>query len=119
MNPQFQLLIKGKLERLLKVRFIKPVEITDWIFPVILVKNKKNRKLRLWMDYGKLNACTQKYHFSLSFITLLLEEVGGHARYTFMDDYTGYNQNSIALQDIFKTAFTTPSCVGYHAVWAM
>ena len=38
---------------------------------------------------------------------LFLEEVGRHARHTFIDDYAGYNQISIALQDIHKTAFTT------------
>ena len=38
----------------------------------------------------------------------LLEEVGGHARYTFIDGYAGYNQILIALQNIHKTAFATP-----------
>ena len=107
MNPQLQLLVRAELERLLKARFIKPVEITDWVSPMILVK-KKNRKLRVCVDYWKLNACTQKDYFSLPFITLLLEDVGGHARYTFMDGYAGCNQISIVLQDIHKTVFTTP-----------
>ena len=105
MNPQLQLLVKAELERLLKARFIKPVEITYWVSPMVLVK-KKNGKLRVCVDYRKLNACTQKDHFPLPFITLLLEEVGGHVRYTFMDGYAGYNQIFIALQDIHKTAFT-------------
>ena len=83
------------------------VEIMDWVSPMVLVK-KKNGKLRVCVNYRKLNACIQKDHFPLSFITLLLEEVGGHARYTFIDSYVGYNQIFIALQDIHKTAFTTP-----------
>ena len=41
--------------------------------------------------YRKLNVFTQNDYFPLSFITLLLEEVGGHACYTFMNDKTGYN----------------------------
>ena len=106
MNPQLQLLVRAELERLLKAGFIKPVEITDWVFPMVLVK-KKNGKLRMYENYWKLNACTQNDHFSLPFITLLLEEVGSHARYTFMNRYAGYNQIFIALQDIQKTAFTT------------
>ena len=106
MNPQLQLLVKAELERLLKAGFIKPVEITDWVSPMVLVK-KKFGKLRVCVDYRKLNACTQNDHFSLPFITLLLEEVGGHARHTFMDGYAGYNQILIALQDIHKTVFTT------------
>ena len=60
------------------------------------------------MDYRKLNACTKKDHFPLPFITLLLEEVGGHARYTFMDGFTGDNQIAIVLCEVHKTTFTTP-----------
>ena len=33
MNPQLQLLVRAELERLLKVGFIKHVEITDWVSP--------------------------------------------------------------------------------------
>ena len=92
---------------MLKAGFIKPVAITDWVSPMVLVK-KKNGKLRVCVNYRKLNACTQNDHFPLPFIRLLLEEVGDHVRYTFMEEYAGYNQYSIALQDIHKTVFTTP-----------
>ena len=34
--------------------------------------------------------------------------MGGHACYTFMDGYAGYNQIVIAVSDLHKTAFTTP-----------
>lgn len=74
---------------------------------MVLVK-KKNGKLRVCVDYRKLNFCTQKDHFPLPFITSILEEVGGHDLYTFMDGYSGYNQVSIAPEDRHKTAFTTP-----------
>lgn len=43
----------------------------------------------MFVDYIKLNACTQNNYFPLAFITLLLEDVGGHVRYTFMDGYAG------------------------------
>lgn len=92
---------------LLKVGFIKSVKITDLVSPMVLVQ-KKIGKLRVCVDYRKLNACTQNDYFPLPFITLLLEEVGGHAKYTFMDGYADYNKISIALEDIHKTAFTTP-----------
>ena len=57
MNPQLQLLVTAELERLLKTGFIKLVEITDWVSPMVLVK-KKNEKLKVCVDYRKLNACT-------------------------------------------------------------
>ena len=63
--------------------------------------------LRVCVDYMKLNFCTHKDHFSLSFITLLLKEIGSHERYTFMNGYAGYNQIAIALGDVHKTTFTT------------
>lgn len=107
MNPQLQLIVKEELEKLLQAGFIKPVEITDWVSPMVLVK-KKNGKLRVCVDYRKLNARTQKDHFPLPFITSILEEVAGHDLYTFMDGYSGYNQVSIAVEDRHKTAFTTP-----------
>ena len=62
MNPQLQLLVKVELERLLHAGFIKLVEITDWVSPMVLVK-KKNGNLRVYMDYRKLNSCTQNDHF--------------------------------------------------------
>ena len=46
--------------------------------------------------------------FPVTFHYFAAEEVGGHARYTFMDGYAGYNQIAIALCDVHKTAFTTP-----------
>ena len=107
MNPRLQLLVKAELEGLLEAGFIKPVEITDWMSPMVLVR-KKNGKLRVCVDYQKLNACTQKDHFPFFFISLLLEEMGEHTCYTFMDGYAGYNQISIAVSDLHKTAFTTP-----------
>ena len=107
MNPQLQLVVKAELEKLLQAGFIKPVEITDWVSPMVLVK-KKNGKLRVCIDYRKLNKNTQKDHFPLPFINSILDEVAGHEMYTFMDGYSGYNQVSIAPKDRHKTAFTTP-----------
>ena len=70
-NPQLQLLVRAEFEMLLKAEFIKPVEITNWVSPMVLVK-KNNGKLRVCVNYQKLNACTQNDHFPLPFITLLL-----------------------------------------------
>lgn len=105
--PRLQLIVNTELERLLQVGFIKPVEISDWVSPMILVKTK-NGKMRVCVDYFKLNDCTQNDYFPMSFITNLLEEVGCYARYISMDGYAGYNQILIALGDLHKTTFTTP-----------
>ena len=107
MNPRMQLIVKAELERLLQAGFIKPVEIIDWVSPMVLVK-KKNGKIRVCIDYRALNKRIQKDHFPLPFINIILDEVAGHELYTFMDGYSGYNQISIAPEDHHKTAFITP-----------
>ena len=75
MYPQLQLLVKAELERLLKAGFIKPVEITNWVSPIILVK-KNNGKLRVCVDYRKLDAYTRKNHIQLHFITFSTQICG-------------------------------------------
>jgi len=50
MNPSLQLIVKAEIEWLLQAKFIQPVEITDWVSPMVLVK-KKNGKLRVCVDY--------------------------------------------------------------------
>ena len=107
MNPRLQMIVKAELEKLLQAGFIRPVEITDWVSPMVLVK-KKNGQLRVCIDYRKLNKCTEKDHFPLPFVNTILEEVAGYELYTFMDGYSGYNQISIHPDDYHKTAFTTP-----------
>ena len=83
------------------------MEITNWVSTMVLVK-KKNRKIRICIDYRALNKQTQKDYFLLSFINIILDEVASHELYTFMNGYSGYNQISIALEDYHKIAFITP-----------
>ena len=107
MNPQMQLVVKTELIQLLQAGFIQVVEITDWVSPMVLVK-KKNRKIWVCIDFRALNKQTQKDHFSLPFISTILEEVAGYQVYTLMDGYFGYNKIWVVLQDQHKIVFTTP-----------
>ena len=107
MNPNLQLIVKAELEQLLEASFIKLVEISDWVSPMVLV-NKNNGKLRVCIDYRALNKCIHKDHFPLLFINTILDKVTSHKMYTFIDGYSDYNQISIAPQNHHKTMFTTP-----------
>ena len=64
-----------------------------------LVQTRLSMKIRVCIDYKKLNAATRKDHFSLRFIDQMLERLAGHECYCFLDDYSGYNQIPIALED--------------------
>jgi hypothetical protein len=107
MNPQLQLLVRAELKSLLKAGFIKPVEIIDWVYLMVMMR-KNSGKLRVCVDCKKLNANIYNNHFPLPFITLLLKEIGGHACYSFMNNFVEYNQISIAFENIHKTIFATP-----------
>lgn len=106
MNPNYAKKVKEEIDNILKAGFIAKVESSDWLFPIVVVP-KKNGKLRVCVDYRKLNAQTIKDPFPLPFTDMMLDEVVGHQMYSFMDGYSGYNQLAIALEDWQKTTFIT------------
>jgi hypothetical protein len=63
------------------------------------VKNKNNElvptriqsKLRVCIDYHKLNVAARKDHFPLPFIDQMVERLAGHEYYCFLNGYSGYN----------------------------
>ena len=57
MNSNYAWRVKEELDRLLKVGFIYPVDRATWLSPIVIVP-KKNMKLRVYVDYRKLNVAT-------------------------------------------------------------
>ena len=51
------------------------------------------------IDYRKLNEATRKDHFPLPFLVQILERVAAHPYLCFLDEYSGYYQIPIALED--------------------
>ena len=67
---------------------------------------KKNGKLRICIEFIKLNEQTIKDHFPLPFIDTLIDQiVGGAEMYNFADGYNDYNQINLAVEDREKIAF--------------
>ncbi|MCO5563630.1 hypothetical protein L7F22_017277 [Adiantum nelumboides] len=106
MDPSYVKKVKEEIDNLLKARLIIEVESNDWLFPIEVV-SKKNGKLRVCVDYRKLNVQTIKDPFPLSFSNMMLDEIARHEMYNFMDGYSGYNQLKIAPKDKEKTTFIT------------
>ncbi|MCO5566994.1 hypothetical protein L7F22_020677 [Adiantum nelumboides] len=100
MNPNYAKKVKEEIDNLLKAWFITQVESSDWLFSIVVVP-KKNGKLRVCVDYRKLNAQTIENPFPLPFTDMILDEIAGHEMYTFMDGYTGAHVviAAIALKD--------------------
>ena len=73
-----------------------------------LVQTRLSVKIRVCIDYRKLNAATHKDHFSLPFIDQMLERLAGREYYYFLDGYSGYNQIPIVSENQEKITFTCP-----------
>jgi hypothetical protein len=67
LNPNYAIIVKQNIDKLLVVGFIKPIEDTTWLSPIIVVP-KKNGKLRICVDFRKLNVATKKNPYPLPFI---------------------------------------------------
>jgi hypothetical protein len=76
---------------MLTTRFIQYIEEATWLSPIIVV-TQKNGKLRIYIDFKKLNATTKKDPYPLSFIDEVLNIVVRYKAYSFLDGYLGYHQ---------------------------
>ena len=72
-----------------------------------MVVPKKNGKIRVCVDYHKMNAATVTYAFPLPFTDGVLDAVAGHEVYSFLDGFSGYNPIRMHPKDQEKTAFVT------------
>ena len=79
---------------------------SPWASPLVLV-SKKNGKLRVCVDYKKLNSMTTKAAFPLHHIQDCLDSVAGSTLFTTLDLISCYHQVKIKEEDIPKTAFVT------------
>jgi hypothetical protein len=74
--------------------------------PVLFVK-KKSGKLRMCVDYRKLNTMTIKNRYPLPLTHELIEKLKGAKVFTKLDLKSGYNLVCIRQGDEWKTAFRT------------
>jgi hypothetical protein len=97
--------LKIQLQGLLDKGYIHP-SISPWGCSALFVE-KKDKELRLCVDYRPLNAVTIKNMYPLSCIDILFDQLAGSQVFSKIDLSTGYHQIKIRAEDIPKTAFTT------------
>jgi hypothetical protein len=66
---------------------------------------RKNGKLRICVDFRKLNKTTKKDLYPLPFFAEVLNTIVGHEAYSFLNGYSRYHYISIALEDRYRTTF--------------
>ena len=97
--------LKVQLQELLDKGFIRP-STSPWGAPVLFVK-KKDKTLRLCIDYRQLNRVTIKNRYPLPRIDDLFDQLREARVYSKIDLRTGYHQLRVRETDIPKTAFRT------------
>ncbi len=105
-NPNYVTIIKHDIDKLLVAGFIKPIEEATWLSPIVIMP-KKNGKLRICVDFRKLNVTIKKDPYPLHFTNEIINTITGHEVYTFMEGFSRYHQISIASEDQYKTTFVT------------
>ena len=97
--------LKKQLEILLKKDLIRP-STSPWGCPALFVE-KKDKTLRMVVDYRPLNAVTVKNKYPLPRIDILFDQLVGAKFFSKIDLRLGYHQIKIREEDIPKTAFYT------------
>jgi hypothetical protein len=107
--------ITQEVKKLLAAGFIKPIQHPRWLSNTVPVK-KKNGQIRCCVDFRNLNKACPKDEFPLPNMDLLIDSAAGHAMFSFMDEFSGYNQIRMSTKDAKKTAFRTPIGNFYYTV---
>jgi hypothetical protein len=82
------------------------MEENTWLLPIVVVP-KKNGKFRICVNFIKLNVATKKDSCPLPFIDEVSNIIVKHDAYSFFDEYFGYHQIFITLEDMYKATFVT------------
>jgi hypothetical protein len=83
-------MVKQNIDKLLAAGFVESIKEATWLSPIVIVP-KKNGKLRICIDFKKLNATTKKDPHPLPFTYEVLNIVAEYEAYS-LDD----------IQDIMK-----------------
>jgi hypothetical protein len=97
--------LKIQLQGLLEKGYIHP-STSPWGCSVLFVE-KKDKEMRLCVDYRPLNAVTIKNKYPLPRIDILFDQLAGAQVFSKIDLHSGFHQIKIHADDIPKTAFMT------------
>jgi hypothetical protein len=105
MSPVEMKELKVQLQGLLDKGYIRP-STSPWGYSTLFVE-KKDKELRLCVDYQPLNAVTIKNKYPLPCIGILFDQLARAQVFFKIDLFSSYHQIKIRAEDIPKTTFTT------------
>ena len=103
--------VNKQISEMLQQKVIRS-STSQWNAPLLVVPKKADasgkQKLRIVIDFRKLNDRTVGDSFPIPNITDILDQLGSAKYFTTLDLASGYHQIEMAEKDKHKTAFSTP-----------
>jgi hypothetical protein len=79
------------VDKLITAGFIKEIQYPRWLANIVPVE-KKNRQVRVCVDFHDLNRACPKDDFPLPITKMVVDATTGFGVFSFMDGSSGYNQ---------------------------
>lgn len=111
--PEIMSKIKDEIKRLLWNTFISHARYVKWLVNIVLVI-KKNRTLRVFIDFRDLNVATPKEEYQIPVVEMLVYFTARFKYLSFLDIYSGYNHIFIIEEDVVKMAFQCHGVLGTY-----
>ncbi len=87
LNPNYVIVVKQDINKLLAVGFIKSIEKATWLSPIVVVPKEKWQAENLYR-FQKLNASTKKDPYPLPFTYEVLNTIVRYEAYSFLNGYS-------------------------------
>ncbi|KAA3473672.1 DNA/RNA polymerases superfamily protein [Gossypium australe] len=105
MAPKELVELKTQIQELLDRGFIRP-NVSPWGAPVLFVK-KKDKSMRMCIDYRQINKLPIKNKYPLPRIDDLFDQLRGTSIFSKIDLCLGHHQLRVKEVDVHKIAFRT------------
>ena len=91
LNPKYKEKVHDKLEKMLTIGIIEPVEESDSVSPMVVQEKKTQGEIRICDDLRKLNDLCLHDPFPTPFTDEVLDNVGGQKGCSFTNGFSGYH----------------------------
>ena len=100
--------VKEELDKMEKQGVIARIDKpTDWCAPIVVVP-KQNGKVRICVDFTKLNDCVRRERHILPSVEHILAQLDGGKVFSKLDANSGFYQIQLSKQSAELTTFITP-----------